>query len=260
MSRFSDKLKNALQVAPPAMGFFNSARISSKPKMLLVAWANLEDFEKEPDLCAGADAAVIVSAKIPPVKALRATAKALGEIPFGVWFEGDAMNLKALDSAGTDFVVFSPEKMPLALLEIEKPGRVAGIPFDLEDGLLRAFSELPVDAVIINSPGTAPLTFQDLMRFRRIGDWITKPLMAVVPAPITGSEIKSLWDAGIDALVVSLSGENREGFKELRNTLDGVTLKTKRKWMRANAIVPAFKSEESTHAGEPDEGGGEEDE
>ena len=34
MSRFSDKLKNALQVAPPAMGFFNSARISSKPKML----------------------------------------------------------------------------------------------------------------------------------------------------------------------------------------------------------------------------------
>lgn len=260
MSRFSDKLKNALQVAPPAMGFFSSARISSKPRMLLVAWVNMEDFEKEPDLCAGADAAVIFAAKIPAARSLKVIAKAMGETPFGVWFEGDAQGLKALDSAGADFVVFSPEKMPLASLDVEKPGRVAGIPFDLEDGLLRAFSELPVDAVIINSPGTAPLTFQDLMRFRRIGDWITKPLMAVVPAPITGGEIKALWDAGIDALVVSLSSANKAGFQELRKTLDGLTLKTKRKWMRANAIVPVVRSEESTHAGEPDEGGDEEDE
>ena len=260
MSRLSEKLKNALQVAPPAMGFFSSARISSKPKMLLVAWANLEDFEKEPGLCEGADAAVIVSAKIPAARALKATSKTLGEIPFGVWFEGDAQGLKALDGAGTDFVVFSSEKMPLASLDVEKPGRVAGIPLDLEDGLLRAVSELPVDAFIINSPGTTPLTFQDLMRFRRLGDWITKPLMAVVPAPITGDEVKALWDAGIDALVVSLSSENQAGFRELRKTLDGLTLKTKRKWMRANAIVPAVKSEESAHGGAPDEGGDEEDE
>jgi hypothetical protein len=260
MSRFSDKLKNALQVAPPAMGFFSTARVSAKPRMLLVAWTNLEDFEKTPDLREGADAAVIVSAKPPAAKALKAAAKALGEIPFGIWFEGDAQALKPLDSAGVDFVVFSPEKMPLASADVEKPGRVAGIPFDLEDSLVRAASELPVDAFIINSPGTVPLTFQDLMRFRRLGDWINKPLLAVVPAPITAGEVKALWDSGIDALVVSLSGENQAAFKELRKTLDGLTLKTKRKWMRANAIVPSVKSEEPAHGGEPDEGGDEEDE
>lgn len=260
MSRFADKLKNALQVAPPAMGFFSAARVSVKPKMLLAAWIDLDDFEKTPALRDGADAVVLVSAKLPAAKALKATAKTLGETAFGIWFEGDAQNLKTLDGAGVDFVVFSPEKMPLAAADLEKPGRIAGIPFDIQDSLIRTVSELPVEAVIINSPGNAPLTFQDLMRFRRIGDWINKPLLAVVPAPITESEIKALWDAGIDALVVSVSAGNQAAFKELRTVLDGLTLKTKRKWMRASAIVPVVKQESAGHGEEPDEGGDEEDE
>jgi hypothetical protein len=260
MSRFADKLKNALQVAPPSMGFFSSARVSSKPRMMVVAWTSLDDFEKLPALKEGADAMVLLSAKLPAARTLKTTAKTLGETPFGIWFEGDAQNLKTLDGSGVDFVVFSPEKMPLAAVDIEKPGRVVGIPFDLEDSLIRTVSELPVDAVIINSPGAAPLTLQDLMRFRRLGDWISKPLLAVVPATVTEGEIKALWDAGIDALVISLSGENQAAFKETRATLDGVTLKTKRKWMRASAIVPSVKQEAGGHSGEPDEGGDEEDE
>jgi hypothetical protein len=256
MSRFADKLKNALQVAPPAMGFFRSAQASARPKMLLVAWASLEDYEKTPDLLEGADAAVLMSAKVPAAKSLKALAKSLGETPWGLWSEGDAQSLKTMDGAGVDFVVFSPEKMPLAAAAEEKPGRMVGIPFDLEDSLARTVSELPVDAVIINSPGTAPLTFQDLMRFRRLGDWISKPLLAVVPAPLSEGEIKALWDAGIDSLVVSLAAENQAAFKELRATLDDVSLPTKRKWMKARAIVPVIKQEEAAHEPEPDEGDG----
>ena len=55
-------------------------------------------------------------------------AKALGEMPWGLWSEGDAQSLKTLESVGVDFVVFSPEKMPLASAAEEKPGRVVGIP------------------------------------------------------------------------------------------------------------------------------------
>ena len=256
MSRFADKLKTALQVAPPSMGFFRSAQASTKPKMLLLAWVSLEDYEKTPALLEGADAAVLLSAKAPPAKTLKAMAKSLGEMPWGLWSEGEVQNFKALDSAGVDFIVFAPEKMPLAASGEEKPGRVVGIPFDLEDSLARTVSELPVDAVIINSPGTAPVTFQDLMRFRRLGDWISKPLLAVVPAPLAEAEIKALWDAGIDALVVSLTVENQAAFKELRATLDGLTLASKRKWMKARAIVPVIKQEEA--APEPDEGGDDE--
>ena len=116
--------------------------------------------------------------------------------------------------------------------------------------------ELPVDAVIINSPGIAPLTFHDLMRFRRLGDWISKPLLGVVPASLSEGEIKALWDAGIDALVVSLTPETQAAFKELRATLDGMSLTTKRKWMKARAIVPVVKAEEAAHEPEPDEGDG----
>ena len=258
MSRFADKLKNALQVAPPAMGFFRSAQVSAKPKMLLVAWTGLDEAEKSSLLLEGADAAVLVASKTPAARTLKALARSLGEMPWGLWFEGDAQGLKPLDGAGVDFVVFAPEKMPLAAVDVEKPAFVVGIPLDLEDSLVRSVSELPVDAVIINSPGSAPLTWQDLMRFRRLGDWISKPLLAVVSAALSAAEIKALWDAGIDALVVSLTSENQAAFKELRSTLDGLTLTAKRKWMKARAIVPVIKQEEAAAA--PDEGGDGDDE
>jgi CTP:phosphocholine cytidylyltransferase-like protein len=96
------------------------------------------------------------------------------------------------------------------------------------------------------------------MRFRRLGDWISKPLLAVVPALLTEGEIKALWDAGIDALVVSLTAENQADFKALRNTLDETALTTKRKWMKARAIVPVVRQEEAKP--EPDEGGDGDDE
>jgi hypothetical protein len=56
-------------------------------------------------------------------------------------------------------------------------------------------------------------------------------------------------------LVVSLNAENQPAFKDLRSTLDGITLTAKRKWMKARAIVPVIKQEEAAHAEEPDEGG-----
>ena len=204
------------------------------------------------------DAAVLVPSRAPAARTLKALVKSLGETPWGLWSEGDGQNLKALDSAGVDFVVFAPDKMPLASAGEEKPGRVVGIPLDLEDSLARTVSELPVDAVIINSPGTAALTFQDLMRFRRLGDWISKPLLAVVPVSLNEGEIKALWDAGIDALVVTLTAENQATFKELRTTLDETALTTKRKWMKARAIVPVVRQEEAKP--EPDEGGDGDDE
>jgi hypothetical protein len=255
MSRFADKLKDALQVTPPAMGFFRAPAAASKPRMQLVAWAALEDAEKTSGLLEGADAAVITSAKPPTAKSIKALVKALGEAPLGLWAE-DAASLKAFDSAGADFVVFQPEKMPLSAASGEKPGRVAGIPFDLADSLIHPLNDLPIDAVIINSPGTA-VTFQDLMRFRRLGDFITKPLLGVVPADITDKEIKSLWDAGIDALVVSLTPENQPAFKDLKKRLAGLDIAAKRKWMKPRAIVPVVKAEEQNHEAEPDEGDGE---
>jgi hypothetical protein len=253
MSRFADKLKNALQVAPPSMGFFRSAPISAKPRMLLVAWASLDDVEKTPSIFERADAAVLVPSKAPTVKMLKTVFKSLGETPCGLWVESDVKSLKGLESAGVDFVVFAPETMPLVSIGLETPGRVLGIPLNLEDNLARTINDLAVEAVIINSPGSTPLNWGDLMRFRRLGDWINKPLLAVVPAQLTGSEIKALWEAGLDALVVSVNGENLASFRELRSTLDGLTLASKRKWMKTRAIVPVVRQEEATP--EPDEGG-----
>jgi hypothetical protein len=251
MSRFADNLKEALQVAPPPMGFFRTAQTASKPRMLLVAW--IDDAEKASALMDGADAAVLAAAKIPAAKTLKALVKSLADAPLGVWVEGDGSNSNHRRFRRR-FRCLCAGKDPQAVISEEKPGRIASIPLDIEDSLVRTLNELPADAVIIKSPSSSQLTFQDLMRFRRLGDWGTKPLLAAVPAALTESEVKALWDAGVDALVVSVNAANQAAFKELRAVVDGLELKTKPKWMKPRAIVPVVRQEAAAQTEEPDEG------
>ncbi|MCL2679132.1 MAG: hypothetical protein FWF18_02430 [Dehalococcoidia bacterium] len=253
MSRFVDKLKNALQVAPPSMGFFRTIPIASKPKLLLVGVVVIDAVESTPGLLDGADAAIIIASKPPTAKALKVAVKTVGDLPLGVWWDNYS-NLKILDSNGVDFVVFTPEKMPLAVVSENKPGRVMKLPLDLSDSLIRSLNDLPVEAFIINVAGAA-LTFHDLLLLRRLGDWISKPLIAVVPVALGAEEIKALWDAGVDALAVNLAVGEQEAFKALRQTLASLDLETKRKWLKPRAIVPVVGVVEHGHdiESEPDE-------
>lgn len=250
MSRFADKLKDALQVTPPAMGFFRNATPVGKPRMLLVAQLAPEDAEVAPDLMKAADAAFIICSKALPAKTLKILVKAAGDAPLGMWFTGKTQS-KSVE--GVDFVVFDSENTLLPICDAIN-GKVLAMPLDLPDNLARVLNDLPVESVLVNASANGILTWGDLMRLYRMGDFITKPLLMQVPATISESEINMLWDAGVDALVVPLSGENQADFKKLRTVVDGLKLAPKRKWIKPRALVPVIKQDESVSNADDDDG------
>jgi hypothetical protein len=250
MSRFADKLRNALQVTPPAMGFFRKAVQGSKPRMLLVAQLASEDAENNPDILKDTDAVLLVCTKALAAKTLKVLVKASGDASLGVWFTGKTQ-LKTME--GVDYIVFGSEHTPLSNGDVVKNGNVLIVPMDLSDSLARTLNDLPVESVLVNTSMARSLTWMDLMCLSRLGDLIAKPLLVQVPVTVSDKEISMLWNAGVDALVVPVTSENQNIFKELRTTIDGLPLTAKRKWMKARAIVPVIKQDESATAYDDDD-------
>jgi hypothetical protein len=237
MSRFADMLKKALQSTPPSMGF-KRVSASCKPRMALVASTSQVDGIS--GITEGADAVIVSAAAGITTKSLKSLAKALPDIPWGLSLEGDGQNLKQIDNSGADFIVFAPHKMTLAVLENEKLGKVLFVEQSMEDSLLRAGNELPFEAVILNRKAVT-VTWQDLMLFRKLADMLSKPLLAPVPADIKTSELKAMWEAGVDGIVVEVKAEKE--LAGLRKVMDGLTIPGRRKWLKIRPLVPVMREE-----------------
>jgi len=250
MSRFADKLKNALQVTPPAMGFSRNVTPAPKPHMLVVAQLAFEDTDSILDVVKYADAIVVVCNKAVPIKTLKALLKAVGDVPLGLHFIG-IPQVKATE--GVDFKVFVAENRPLLSGDFAD-GKVLAIPLDLPDGLARTLSDLPVESVLVNATGE--LSWVDLMRLYFLNSVVTKPLLAQVSVAVSENEINMLWDAGVDALVVSLSSDRQADFIKLRTTVDGLKLAPKRKWVKTRAIVPVVRQDGIAHTYDDDDDSG----
>ena len=250
MSRFADKLKNALQVTPPAMGFFRNVAPAPKPHMLVVAQLAFENVEAIQDIVKYADSVVVVCNKTVSTKTLKALLKAVGDVPLGLHFTG-IPQVKAAE--GADFTVFVAENR-LLLNGDTAGGKVLTIPLDLPDGLARTLNDLPVESVLVNATGE--LSWVDLMRLYFLRSVVIKPLLAQVSVTISEHEINMLWDAGVDALMVSLSSDSQADFVKLRTTVDGLKLAPKRKWMKTRVIVPVVKQDELAHTCDDDDDNG----
>jgi hypothetical protein len=249
MSRFADMLKKALQATPSSMGF-KPVITSCKPHMALVASASQIDGISS--MVQGADAVIVNAAGI-SAKSLKTLAKALSDIPWGLSLESDGQNLKQIDNSGADFIAFAPHKMTLAVLENEKLGKVLFMEPTMEDSLLRAGNELPFEAVILNRQAVA-LTWQDLMLFRKLADMLPKPLLVPVLADIKPSELKALWESGVDGIVVEARAEKE--LVGLRKAMDGLIIPARRKWLKIRPLVPVMREEPGLV---PEEDDGEED-
>ena len=249
MSCFIDKLKQASQAMPPPMGFM-AAQTVSKPRMLLVASLPQASVDNLADLVAGADAGLLPLAKLGSgIKTLEETVQAVPDIPWGAWLDSiNQQDIKQVEKAGGDFLLFPAAKMSLAILEAEKVGKILAVEASLDEGLLRAINELPADAVFVTSrqKGGYYLTWHHLMIFKRLADLLTKPLLVPVPSNVATNELQVLWEAGVDGVVVEAAPEKPAGgFKKLRQMIDSLTLPSKRKRMKARALLPQVREEAS---------------
>ena len=157
MSRFIDKLKQASQAIPRPMGF-RQEPTAPKSRLLLVASAARTETGILTELVSGADAGLLPIAKTAAgIKMLEEVVQAVSDIPWGGWLDSiSRQDIKKIEKAGGDFLLFPAAKTPLALLETEKLGKVLAVEASLDGGLLKTINELPIDAVFATSHQEEP--------------------------------------------------------------------------------------------------------
>jgi hypothetical protein len=245
MSKLIDRLNQTTKAMFKPIGFGRSQPIPAKPKMLfLVHLAQAKEAGRLADYIKGADA-VIFTELGPGTKSLQKIIQSVSDIPWGLWLE-DISDLKPMVEAGGDFVIF-PENEKLTMPEDDKVGKILQVEASLNEGLIRAANELPIDAVLITGEwGESSLTWHHLMLFQRFADLLSKPLLVSIPLSLTVKELQVLWETGVDGVVVTVGiGQPGEKLKELCQTMAQLTFPTRRQ-KKIEALLPHVSEEKST--------------
>ena len=123
----------------------------------------------------------------------------------------------------------------------------------MDDRLLRAANDLPVDAVLAADTlgETGTLIWHHLMILRHLAVLIPKPLIVPVPAGISEAELKALWNAGIDGVLVEIDITKDENLKELHDIAVKLPPRSAPKRGKIDALLPHFGGEAAKPA--PDE-------
>jgi hypothetical protein len=109
----------------------------------------------------------------------------------------------------------------------------------MDDSLLRAINSLPVDAVMVaDTFEGGALVWHELMIFQHLANILAKPPIINIPPNITEAELKALWEAGVDGVVVEASALKAGGLKKLCDAIGKLPPRSKRKRGKIDALLP----------------------
>ncbi|MFC1901492.1 hypothetical protein ACFLX3_00985 [Chloroflexota bacterium] len=254
MSRFIEELKRMAGATAQPIGFRVVRLASSEPRMLFVAGVSAADTGRLADYVDGADAVLLRLTKSgPAAKALQGVA----DIPWGGWL-GDISDKKVetLVGAGCDFVVFPAASRVLTTPRDEKIGKILQVEPSLDDSLLRAVNDLPVDALLIAGAYEAggSLAWHHLMLFQRLANLLAKPWLVPAPSSVTADEVRALWEVGVDGLVVEMgAGQPAGGLRELRRSIGKLPPRSAPKRGKTEALLPYAGGVKETESVEEEE-------
>jgi len=224
---------------------------SLKSRMLLVASLAKADAESLTEYVAGADAGLLpISGLSSKAKTIQKMSQVVPDIPWGGWLRDICRGgVEQIVKSGGDFIIFPAANTSLAMLQNEEVGRILEVEASLNEGLLRAVNELPVDAVLITGEHKEDyfLTWHHLMLFRRFADLLTKPLLACVPSNATANELQALWEAGVDGVIVEVGAGQPAG--RLREVIDKLAFPSSRK-REVETLLPYIGGEAEIETGE----------
>lgn len=257
MSRLIDKLNQVSKVAPQPIGF-KVQPISQVPKLLLIASLAQTDIDGLADYVAGADAGLLHISKLSSgAKTLQKVCQVVPDIPWGGWLRDIGQGeVKQMVKVGCDFMVFPATTTSLAILQGDELGKILQVEVSLNEGLLKAADELPVDAVLVGSEqeGEYFLTWHHLMIFQRFASLLTKPLLVSIPPNVTANELQALVEAGVDGVIVEVGiGKPVQRLSQLRQAVDKLTLPSSRKRGKPEALLPHISGETGTITEEAEE-------
>ena len=233
MSKFIERLQQALTPPIQSMGFMIAKPEQARPKIQLVVsvtGGKLKTQLKEPT---EADALLFSN-----------TAVSVNEKITGMWLsKGDTEEVEKSIKAGVDFVI-----LPVSgevLQPDKKLGKIIQIAESISDIMLRTVGELPVDAVLLseNKENSLALTWKRLMLIRRFTGLAGKPLLVEVLPTITETEFQAIWDAGVSGVIINVDAEQAEDAAgNLRKIIEKLSFPSKRKLEKNMAIVPVVAS------------------
>ena len=232
MSRLLDKLEQTSKGAAKPLGFRAAAAKKESRRMVLVA--ALDDADRAAAEAAKDYADAVLLSK---AEGAQKVVSSLGDLPWGVFLpEAAEGQLERLKKDGGDFYVFDAQTAPLSFLKDEGMGRIVEIAPSLIDGLIRAASQLPVDAVLIG--GDESMSVQRLMACQHISTLSAVPPMARAPFDMSADDVRELWETGVSGIVVQVTGKAREGLKALRGAIDALPASRRKRSLRAEATLP----------------------
>jgi len=260
MSRLIDILQRVDQAAAQPIGFRRTGQETAARRILLIASMKPGTTDKPADYAEAADALLISLAQSKlAATTLQTMVRPLKDIPWGVYLEdGDDKKTATLITAGCDFVVF-PAASPISTTPQDtKVGKILQVESSMDDSLLRAISNLPIDAVLVTDTleESGLLLWHQLMIYQHLTNLINKPLLASVPLNITESELKALWEAGVDGVVVEAKTGKPESLKTLRQTINKLPPRSARRRGKNEALLPypsVAKAEEPEEEEEEEE-------
>jgi hypothetical protein len=244
MSRLIDELNSVAKAASQPIGFKTARPAPSEPRILLIAsMAKIEDTAHLAERVDGANAVLLRLTKSDlTASKLQNIVASVPYVSWGGWLDDiDAKRAEALVKAGCDFMVFTASNPVVATPQDDKVGRILQVEVSLGDGLLRAINDLAVDAVLSGNIYEAgeSMAWHHLMLFQHLANLLTKPLLVPVPANVTASELKDLWEVGVDGVVVEASTGRPVGkLRELRQAIDKLPPRSSRKRGKAEALLP----------------------
>lgn len=248
MGKLIDKLKLASQASPQSIGFGPSKAAPMKPTMLIIARLTEANVDDLADYVSGADAGLGNVLAGSQIKTLHKASQTVPDLPWGWWWgDSDPGEIERILKLGGDFVIFPPTSTLLATLRDNKTDRILQIETSLSEGLLRTIDALPVNAVLVASEQDALLTWHDLMFVRRVAGLLTKPLLVTVPSNVGANELQSLWDAGVNGIVVEVEvGKPAGKLNELRQTINGLSYPRSRPLGKVEPLLPHIRQEPDT--------------
>jgi hypothetical protein len=240
MSKFVEKLRSLSKSSTMPIGFHPSASESKSPAMLLIAGLSGTQV-KEAKIVAdiNADAGLILS-EGPSAKIVKQMVAAVGDIPLGVFVKGmSEEKINELASLGCDFLVFDI-RISAAVLHKDKVGKFLMIEPSLDQGFVRAINSLEVDGVFISSIGEDSfVAVEHLLVCRRFVELLEKPVIMALPSLVTKAELTSLWQAGVDGVVVP-STQSVEAFTELKKMISDLPRGARGRREKAGVKLPHY--------------------
>ncbi len=223
MSKLVDKLCRFSKPSPQ-MGFRRASSESAAPTMLLIAGISDGDVTGAKAIASSDVDAGLIFEQI-EMGNLSQMTEATGSIPMGVFLgEGNSAKVAEIATSGCDFVVFDVKAL-VETLEIKELGKFLAVEMSSGYDLIRPIGELEVDGVILVNREPV-LAIEHLLLCRRFGSMITKPILVEVASP-TKADVSTLWEAGVDGIVVP-PGKSLEQLSKLRETIASLPQRRRR--------------------------------